>query len=293
MAAGRGQGGAVTRADTRRRFWRRFFRNRRAAAGLAVLVVFTLMMALASTLAPYPAEKQILVERLSPPGPRHWMGTDGLGRDVLSRAVFASRVSLPIGLFSMLVSVSVGASIGTLAGFLGGTADNVLMRLTDLILSFPVIFLLLTMTTIFGRSVGILILLIGLTSWGSTARVVRGQVLVLRESGYVEAARMLGASSLRIMLRHILPNTVPTVVVGATLRIALGILIEGGLSFLGLGVQAPTPSWGNMIAEGRKFLRVAWWISVFPGVFLFLCVMSINLVGDGLRDAVDPWLTNR
>jgi peptide/nickel transport system permease protein len=285
--------GTGARGPRRRSFWRRFLRNRRASAGLLVLAFFCLLMALAPAVAPYPAEKQILVERLRPPTPHHWMGTDGLGRDVLSRAVFASRVSLPIGLFSMLVSVSVGASIGTVAGFLGGTVDNVLMRLTDLILSFPVIFLLLTMTTIFGRSVAILILLIGLTSWGSTARVVRGQVLVLRESGYVEAARMLGASSVRIMLRHILPNTVPTIVVGATLRIALGILIEGGLSFLGLGVQAPMPSWGNMIAEGRQFLRVAWWISVFPGVFLFLCVMSINLVGDGLRDAVDPWLMNQ
>jgi peptide/nickel transport system permease protein len=277
----------------RRGFWPRFLRNRRAVVGLLVLIVFALLSLFARQVAPYAADKQFLVDRLLPPGPRHWMGTDGLGRDVFSRSVYAARVSMPIGLFAMFVSISVGVAIGVIAGYVGGWLDTVLMRFTDLILAFPVIFLLLTMTAIFGRGINVLILLIGLTSWGSTARIMRGQVLALREALYVEAARSIGSSSLRIMFRHILPNTVPTIAVAATLRVALGILIEGGLSFLGMGVQAPTPSWGNMITEGREFLRIAWWMSVFPGLFLFLCVVSINLVGDGLRDALDPWLRDR
>ncbi len=277
----------------RRGFWPRFARNQRAVVGLVILAVFGLLALFPRLVVPYAADKQVLVDRLLPPSPRHWMGTDGLGRDVFSRSAYATRVSLPIGMFAMLVSVSVGVTIGVIAGYLGGWVDAVLMRFTDLILAFPVIFLLLTMTSIFGRGVNVLILLIGATSWGSTARIMRGQVLALREALYVEAARSVGSSSLRIMFRHILPNTVPTIAVAATLRVALGILVEGGLSFLGMGVQAPTPSWGNMITEGREFLRMAWWMSVFPGLFLFLCVMSINLVGDGLRDALDPWLRDR
>jgi len=281
------------RAPKRRGVLRRFLRNRRATAGAVVLIGFCILTALAPMVAPYRADEQHLVDRLNGPSHSHMMGTDGLGRDVFSRTVVACRVSLPIGLFAMVVSMILGVTVGSVAGYAGGRIDNLLMRLTDLVLAFPVIFLLLTMTTIFGRSISVLTLLIGLTSWGSTARIVRGQVLALKEMAYVEAARSLGASAARIMMRHILPNTVPVIVVSATLRVALVILTEGALSFLGLGVQAPTPSWGNMIAEGRKFLRVAWWMSVFPGVFLFLCVMSINLVGDGLRDALDPWLRDR
>jgi ABC-type dipeptide/oligopeptide/nickel transport system permease subunit len=193
----------------------------------------------------------------------------------------------------MVVSMSVGVAVGMIAGYAGGTIDNILMRFTDLLLAFPIFFLLLTVTALFGRSIGVLILMLGLTSWGSTARIMRGEVLAIKEQPYVEAARALGAKDYRIILRGILPNAVPVILVAATLRVTLVILVEGGLSFLGLGVQAPTPSWGNMIAEGREFLRVAPWISIFPGLFLFLCTMSFNLVGDGLRDAFDPRMIER
>jgi peptide/nickel transport system permease protein len=261
--------------------------------GATVLVLFCALALLAPLIAPYPAEHQRLVERLKAPGPGHIMGTDGLGRDVLSRAIYACRVSLPIGIAAMLVSMSVGVAVGMLAGYAGGNIDNILMRFTDLLLAFPIFFLLLTVTALFGRGITVLILMLGLTSWGSTARIMRGEVLAIKEQPYVEATRALGAKDWRIVLRGILPNAVPVILVAATLRVTLVILVEGGLSFLGLGVQAPTPSWGNMIAEGREFLRVAPWISIFPGLFLFLCTMSFNLVGDGLRDAFDPRMIER
>lgn len=285
-----GSNGEFPQASERidRGFWRRLLRNRRASAGALILFCLSVLAGLAPAITPFPAEKQFLAERLEGPSRLHPMGTDGLGRDVLSRAVIACRVSLAIGISAMIVSMIVGVGIGMTAGYLGGPIDNILMRFTDLVLAFPIFFLLLTVLAIFGRSIAILILVIGITAWGPTARVVRGQVLVLREMGFVEAARSLGASEVRIMVRHILPNTVPVIVVAATLRVAFAILAEGGLSFLGLGVPAPTPSWGNMIAEGREFLRVAWWVSVFPGALLFLCVMAFNLVGDGLREAFDP-----
>jgi peptide/nickel transport system permease protein len=273
--------------------WRRFLRNRRAVIGAVVLIIFCLLALLAPVVAPYSAEHQKLVERLRPPGPGHLMGTDGLGRDVFSRAVYACRVSLPIGIAAMFVSMSVGVAIGLIAGYAGGVIDNALMRITDLLLAFPIFFLLLTVTALFGRGIGVLILMLGLTSWGSTARIVRGEVLCIKEEPYVEASRSIGSRDLRIILRTILPNTVAVILVAATLRVTLVILVEGGLSFLGLGVQAPTPSWGNMIAEGREFLRVAPWITLFPGLFLFCCTMSFNLVGDGLRDAFDPRMIER
>lgn len=270
--------------------WRRFVRNRRAVVGSLLLLGFILMAIFAPAIAPFEAEEQNLLDRLTEPGPAYLMGTDGLGRDIFSRAVFASQVSITIGVFAMLVSVVVGVTIGMVSGYFGGLIDNILMRMTDLLLAFPVFFLLLTVTALFGRTIPVLVLILGLTSWGVNARVVRGQVLSLKEKEFVEAARSLGASDFDIMTRHIFPNILPIIIVDATLRVALVILIEGGLSFLGVGVQPPTPSWGNMVSEGGSLLRRAWWVSVFPGIFLFLCTISFNLVGDGLRDALDPRL---
>ena len=271
-------------------FWSRLFRNRRGTLGLILLIIFIVMAILAQFIAPYTADEQILIDRLEPPGATYLMGTDSLGRDIFSRAVYASQISLTIGVFAMLVSVVVGVSIGLIAGYFGGWVDNVLMRLTDLLLSFPVFFLLLTVTTLFGRTIPVLVLVLGLTSWGIPARVIRGQVLSVKEQDFVTAAHSLGATNSQIILRHIFPNVLPIIIVSATLRVALIILIEGGLSFLGVGVQPPAPSWGNMVAEGGPLLRRAWWVSVFPGMFLFLCTMSFNLFGDGLRDALDPRL---
>lgn len=267
---------------------RRFLRNPRALFGLILLLGFILIAVFAPVIAPFEPDEQFVNDRLLPPNSTYLMGVDGLGRDVFSRALYSAQISIPIGIFAMVVSISVGVTIGLLAGYLGGWVDVVLMRLTDMLLAFPVFFLLLTITTLFGRTIPVLIMVLGLTSWGVNARIVRGQVLALREKEFVEAARSLGASNYGIIWRHIFPNIVPLIIVDATLRIALVILIEGGLSFLGVGVQPPTPSWGSMVAEGGTLLRRAWWVSVFPGAFLFLCTISFNLVGDGLRDALDP-----
>lgn len=268
---------------------RRFLRNQRAVVGSVLLLAFILIALLAPVIAPSSPDQQILTDRLLAPGEKGYlMGTDGLGRDIFSRTVYASQISIPIGVFAMLVSVTVGVTIGLLSGYFGGWVDLVLMRLTDLLLAFPIFFLLLTVTTLFGRTIPVLILVLGLTSWGVNARIVRAQVLSLKEKEFVEAARSLGATNNGIIWRHIFPNILPVIIVDATLRVALVILIEGGLSFLGVGVQPPAPSWGNMVAEGGTLLRRAWWVSVFPGAFLFLCTISFNLVGDGLRDALDP-----
>ena len=269
-------------------FLQRFVRNRRAVIGAFLLTSFCLIAVFAPSIAPFKADEQNILDRLTEPNSTYIMGTDQLGRDIFSRAVYASRISIPIGVFAMFVASTVGVSIGLISGFYGGIIDNVLMRLTDMLLSFPVFFLLLTVTTLFGRTMFVLILILGLVSWGVVARVVRGQVLMLKEREFVEAARSLGASNFGILVRHIFPNVLPIIIVDATLRVALLILVEGGLSFLGVGIQPPTPSWGNMVAEGGALLRRAWWVSVFPGLFLFLCTMSFNLVGDGLRDALDP-----
>jgi peptide/nickel transport system permease protein len=267
---------------------RRFLRNRRAVFGAILLVIFVLLALFAPVIAPFEPDQQFLADRLTPPGATYPMGTDGLGRDIFTRTLYASQISIPIGVFAMLVSVCVGVSIGLISGFFGGWLDTILMRLTDMLLAFPIFFLLLTVTTLFGRTIPVLILVLGLTSWGVNARVVRGQVLSLKEKEFIEAARSLGGTNADIILKHIFPNILPVIIVDASLRVALVILIEGGLSFLGVGVQPPAPSWGNMVAEGGSLLRRAWWVSVFPGAFLFLCTISFNLVGDGLRDALDP-----
>ncbi|MCC6801605.1 MAG: ABC transporter permease [Anaerolineae bacterium] len=268
--------------------WRRFVRNRRAVVGSVLLILFILLAVFAPLIAPFSPDEQVLSDRLLPPNDHYLMGTDGLGRDVFSRTLYATQISIPIGIFAMVVSVTVGVSVGMSAGFFGGWLDSILMRATDMLLAFPVFFLLLTVTTLFGRTIPVLILVLGLTSWGVNARVVRGAVLSLKEKEFVEAARSLGATNFDIITKHIFPNILPIIIVDATLRVALVVLIEGGLSFLGVGVQPPTPSWGNMVSEGGSLLRRAWWVSVFPGSFLFLCTISFNLVGDGLRDALDP-----
>lgn len=278
----------VPSLSQRRRILKRFMRNRRAVIGLAFLTAFVLLALFAPQIAPYSPDQQVIANRLKPPSGLNWMGTDALGRDVFSRAAYASQISMTIGLFAMLVAVGVGVTVGVFSGYFGGWVDNVLMRLTDMLLAFPVFFLLLTITALFGNSIAVLVLMLGATSWGVNARVVRGQVLSLKNEEFITAARTLGATDLRIILRHIIPNTLPIILVDATLRVALIILLEGGLSFLGVGVQPPTPSWGNMISEGGEQLRRAWWVSVFPGTMLFLCTLCFNLVGDGLRDAFDP-----
>lgn len=266
----------------------RFSRNRLAVVGAVITLAFILLTVFAPLIAPYEPDKQFIKDRLSPPSARYLMGTDKLGRDVFSRSIMACRVSLPIGMLSMAISMVVGISVGVLAAFYGGAIDNILMRITDLFLSFPVFFLLLTIAALFGPKISTIIWMLGLTSWGSTARIMRGVVLSIKEMSYIEAARAIGAKNGRIIIHHILVNTLHIITVTATLTVAYAILTEGGLSYLGLGVQPPTPSWGNMMSEGRDILRVAPWVSLYPGLFFFLIVIAFNLVGDGLRDFFDP-----
>jgi peptide/nickel transport system permease protein len=281
---------AATRRTSGAGPWRRFLRNPRAIAGAVTMLCFLGVAAGAPRLAPFPPDVPHVLAILHPPGPPYFFGTDNLGRDVLSRVLVASRVSLAIGVLSMLVSVTAGVVIGSLAGFFGGYLDGVLMRTTDVVLSIPVFFLTVAFLALFGPSIGRLIWIIGLTAWPPSARLVRVEVLALRSRDFVTAVRATGASNARIIVRHLLPNVVPVIVISATLRVGLAILTEAGLSFLGLGVQPPQPSWGNIIADGREYLGLAWWVSLFPGFCVFLAVMAFNLVGDGLRDAFDPRL---
>jgi peptide/nickel transport system permease protein len=268
--------------------WRRFANNRRAVVGAVLLAVLSVASVLAPRLSLYDPDAQRTGRRLEPPSLRHPMGTDSFGRDVWSRTLWGGRVSQPIGLCSMAVSIAVGVVVGGVAGFYGGRADGGLMRLTEVVITFPTFFLLLTLVAVFGASLPLLVLAIGLTSWPITARLVRAEFLALREREFVMAAAALGAGGLRLMARHILPNVVPVIVVAATLRVAYVILVEAGLSYLGVGVPPPTASWGGMVAEGAAHIVRAWWVSFFPGLFIFLTVMAYNLVGDGLRDAFDP-----
>ena len=243
---------------------------------------------LAPTLAPYAPDQTNFADRLAAPGVAHLVGADHLGRDVLSRILWASRTSLSIGFSSALVAVTLGVVIGAVSGFLGGWTDVILMRFTDMVLAFPVFFITVMFVALFRPTILGLVSIIGVTSWPPSARLVRAEFLRVKQLEFVTAARAVGASSLRVMARHILPNVVAVVVISVTLRVGLAILAEASLSYLGLGVQPPTPSWGNIIADGREYLSTAWWVSVFPGTSVFLSVMAFNMVGDGLRDAFDP-----
>lgn len=270
------------------RLWRRLLANRRVAGGLAIIGALYAVALLAPVLAPSDPNAQVLIERLRPPSTAHPFGTDPLGRDLLSRAIWATRVSLGVSLVAMAITVVVGATVGLTAGFLGGAVDAVLMRATDVMLAFPVFILLITVVAIYGSSVRLLVLFLGLSAWPLTARTVRAEVLSLRGRDFIDAARIGGASTVRILVTHLLPNVVPVVVVAATLRVASVILIEAGLSYFGLGVPPPTPTWGNMVADGRLFLDTAWWVTTLPGLLVVVTVFAYNLLGEGLRDELDP-----
>jgi len=267
---------------------RRLGRNPRTVLGAAVLLVLCGMAVLAPLVAPSAPDHANFLDRLAPPGAAHPFGADHLGRDVLSRVIWASRTSLSVGVVSAAAAVALGLLLGGTSGYFGGWLDAVVMRSTDVVLAFPVFFIAVMFLAVFGPSVPGLILVLAATSWPPSARLVRAEFLRLREREFVVATRALGASNLRIMTRHLLPNVVAVVVISVTLRVGLAILAEASLSYLGLGVQPPTPSWGNIIADGRDYLLTAWWVSLVPGMFVLLAVLAFNLVGDGVRDAFDP-----
>jgi len=256
--------------------------------GGTILLVLVAIGILAPIIAPYDPNEQVLIDRLQGPSAAHLMGTDGLGRDMLSRAMYGARVSLSVGMSAMLISIGLGTLVGMAAGYFRGTTDNILMRATDVLLSIPVFLLLITVLSIYGSSIPLLMFFLGVTAWPGTARLVRSEVLSLGTREYVTAARVVGLTDKRIMFRHILPNVIPLIAVAATLRVAVVILAEASLSYFGLGVQPPTATWGNMVADGKGVLDVAWWITSFPGILIVVTVLAFNFVGDGLRDVLDP-----
>ncbi len=270
--------------------WGRFARHRQASAGLVLLAALGLCALLTPYLAPHDPDRQerVVETRFQPPSLEHPMGTDRFGRDVLSRVLYGARISLGIGTVAVAIAITLGTLVGALGGYAGGWIDTAAMRGVDMLLSFPRLVLLITVVALFGSSIALVTVVLGLTGWMGTARVVRGEVLTVRERPYVEAARALGYGDLRILGRHVLPNAVSPVIVSATLGVGHAILAEAALSFLGLGIQPPTPSWGSMVSYGRDVMLDAWWITTFPGLAIVITVMSFNLVGDGLRDALDP-----
>lgn len=262
--------------------------NQRVVVGFAVLLLTFLVAVFAAQLAPYDPNAQVLAARLGPPNAAHPFGNDQLGRDVLSRIIWGSRVSLGVGFTSVAITIIIGTAVGIAAGYSGGWIDGGLMRFVDVFISIPVFMLLLTIVAIYGSNVPLLIAFIGISAFPGAARIVRAEVLSIMPRDFIAASRVIGSSPLRIMVRHILPNLVPIIVVSATLRVGAAILTEAGLSYFGLGVPPPAPTWGGMVADGRTFLDVAWWVSTFPGVALLIVVIATNLVGDGLRDVFDP-----
>ncbi len=272
-----------------RSVWRRFKKHKLALISLIFLIVISLVAILAPWLSPHDYAAIDDKAIMSGPSAEHPLGTDRIGRDMLSRLLWGARISLGVGLVAALVSVFVGTFIGAVAGYFGGIVDDILMRFTEIVMSFPLVFLLLTIVSLVERSVFNVMLVIGLTSWTSLARIVRGQFLSLREADYVKAARVMGASDFRIIYRHVLPNAMAPIIVNATLRIGSAILAESGLSFLGLGITNP-PSWGTILNSGRYYMRYAPWITILPGLLIFMTVLAFNYVGDGLRDALDPYL---
>jgi ABC-type dipeptide/oligopeptide/nickel transport system permease subunit len=280
-----------------RRLWRKFKRNPVGVIGGLILLMVIGGAVFADHLAPHEPNKQRLIARFKPPfwveggSATYPLGTDNVGRDILSRIIHGSRISLVVGISAVGISMLIGVTLGLLSGFLGGRVDATIMAMVDIMLAFPQIILAFAIVAVLGPGIGNIILVLGLTGWERYARVVRAEVLALREREFVQAARAIGASTAKIIFRHVMPNTFSSVIVMATLQTAQAILAEAALSFLGLGTGRTYPSWGQMIALGRDFINVAWWISTFPGLAILLTVLAINLVGDRIRDVLDPRVT--
>ena len=272
---------------------RRLFRNPLAVAGAAVVLFFCVLALFPSLVSSHDPNRIDILKILEPPSGAHPLGTDDLGRDVLARMLHGARISLSVGFVAESIAIGIGLVIGLLAGYYGGKVDSLLMRFVDIMLCFPTFFLILAVIAFIGPSIWNIMFIIGVTGWMGVARLVRAETLSLKERDFVAAARAQGAGTARILFRHILPNTLAPVLVAATLGVAGAILVESGLSFLGIGVQPPTPSWGNILTAGKDNIEFAWWLSLFPGLAIFLTVLGYNLLGEGIRDAVDPRLKGR
>ncbi len=270
--------------------WRYLRRNRLAIGGICIIVIMSVVAVSAGWIAPDDPGRVNVSTKLKAPSREHLLGTDQLGRDVLTRMLYGARISLSVGFVAVSIAIVIGVVVGGVAGYYGGIIDTILMRFVDIMMCFPGFFLMLTIIALLGPSIWMVMVIIGILSWMGTARMVRAEFLSIRERDYVTAARALGVGNGRMIFRHILPNALAPVFVTATLRIGTAILTETGLSFLGFGVQPPTPSWGNILTEGRVYIFDAWWLTVFPGVAIVITVLSFVLVGQGLRDALDPRL---
>jgi peptide/nickel transport system permease protein len=262
--------------------------NPLALAGFIIIVLIFVLAMLAPFIAPYDPNEINVKAILLGPSMQHWMGTDGLGRDVLSRMLHGGRISLLVGLVAVGISTLIGILLGAIAGFYRGWVDVVIMRLVDVMLSIPSFFLILAVIAFLTPSIINIMIVIGLTSWMGVTRLVRAEFLSLCEREYVMASRTLGARDYRLIFKHLLPNSLTPIIVSAVLGVAGAVLMESGLSFLGLGVQAPQASWGNILTDGKEYIQFAWWLSLFPGLAILITVLGYNLLGEGLRDALDP-----
>ncbi len=281
--------GVKSRGEVRL-FWRSLSRNQLAMCGGLVVAFLVAVAVLAPLLAPWDPNGVDTKRILASPSKSHWLGTDPLGRDVLSRVLYGSRVSLAVGFVSVGIATIIGVLLGAAAGYHGGLVDNFIMRLVDLMLVFPRFFLLLAVLAFLRPSIWTIMAVIGLTGWMGVARLVRAEFLTLREREFVIWSESIGAGAFRVIFRHILPNALAPVLVAMTLGIPAAILTEAGLSFLGLGVQPPYATWGNILNDGRDYIEIAWWMTLYPGLAILVTVLSYNLLGEGIRDALDPRL---
>ncbi len=268
---------------------RRFFKNKLAVAGLVVVIALIVMAVGADVIAPYPYDRAVLSEARQFPSLRHWLGTDAVGRDFLSRIIYGARVSLIVGFLVQAVALAIGVPLGAIAGWRGGTADFLVTRLIEVMTAFPGILFALFIMSVLGTGLFNMILAISVTSWIGSCRLTRAQLMALREKEYVTAARAIGATDRHIIVRHLLPNALPPLVIMVTLGIPAAIFAEAGLSFLGVGINDPLPSWGKMVGSAQAYIRVYWHLALFPTIMIALTTLSFTFVGDGLRDALDPY----
>lgn len=282
----------MSKESYRRLVWRQFEKNHLAMIGLGIVLCLFLIALLAPLIAPYSPTAYNLAETLQGPSARHWLGTDEQGRDVLSRLIYGSRISLSIGFVAVSIYVAVGIFLGALAGYYGGGVDMTISRIIEVMYCFPTFFLILAVLAFVGPSIYNIMIVIGLTSWPGIARLVRGEFLKLRSQEFVQASTALGATDWRVMFRHLLPNAIAPVLVSATFGVAAAILVESSLSYLGFGVPPYVPTWGGVLSQAQEFLDIAWWLTVSPGLAIFVTITAFNLVGEGLRDAIDPRIRN-
>jgi peptide/nickel transport system permease protein len=264
--------------------------NKMVITGATIVTLLVIMAVCAPLFSSYDYKEQNIAERLQPPSSKHLMGTDEYGRDVFTRMLYGARISMSVGLIAVLIATFIGIILGSISGYFGGVVDNIIMRFVDIVLTIPTLFLILILVVFLGPSIFNIMLIIGLTSWTDIARIMRAEVMSLKKIAFVDAARLIGLRKRAIILRHIIPNAVSPIFVYMTFGISGAILIESGLSFLGLGVQPPQPSWGNILTAGKDYIHSAWWMIAYPGFAIFLSVFGFNILGEGLRDYLNPKL---